>query len=275
MNKHFIYTGSRSGSNYLVNLLNAHPQITNYGEVLGEWTLLYKLHSKIGLGGKSTIDYLNYIYTNPLFFYAAQIYSATAHLQNRKPINLKQWKQVNTVGIKDFHMNLMGKKSDRWSFFKNDDEMLIINLYRENLLKKYVSLEMMSSTKIISSQDINPNDEKTEEKSKLSKLYVNLHEVLPTLERGYAMLQERMDRLKQLPQRRVFHVRYEDLFASASSQTYYRDAIFQFLGVDPINVESNHRKLLSKKLSDTIKNYEEIYDTLKKTKFAMYLNSND
>ncbi len=275
MNKHFIYTGSRSGSNYLVNLLNSHPQITNYGEVLGEWTLLRKLHTKIKLGGQSIFDYLNYIYTNPVFFYIAQIYSAIARLRSGKSINFKHRRQVKTVGVKDFHMNLSGDKKSLWSFFKNDEEMLIIHLYRENILKKFISLEMMSSTKVVSSHQIESNPKDSEPKNQLPKLYVDPQMVLQRLEKSHTMLQERMEALNQLPQRRVFHLRYEDLFSSGSSQHNYRDAIFQFLGVEPINVESSHRKLLSKDLADVIENYDQVYDTLSKTKFAKYLNSKD
>lgn len=272
MNKHFIYTGSRSGSNYLVNLLNSHPKITNYGEALGDWTLLYKLHSKFGLGGKTTLDYLNYIYTSPVFFYIAQAYSAIARLRENKPINFKSIKQVKTIGIKDFHMNLMGDRSPLWSFFKNDDEMLIIHLYRENLLKKFISLEMMSSTKVVSRKDLSQNGEQNK---KIQKIAVNPVEVLPRLEKSYAMLQERMNRLGELPQNRVLHVRYEDLFSSADSQGKHRDKIFQFLGVELINVESDHRKILSNNLSDIIENYDEVYETLINTPFAQYLNSQD
>lgn len=149
MNKHFIYTGSRSGSNYLVNLLNAHPQITNYGEVMGEWTVPYKLHSRIGLGGKSMLDYLNFIYTNPLFFYAAQFYAVNERVWKGKPLNFKHWNQIKTLGIKDFHMHFCNEKKYLWSFFKDHDEILIINLYRKNLLNKFISLKMLSVTHVV------------------------------------------------------------------------------------------------------------------------------
>ena len=42
MNKHFIFTSGRSGSNYLSNTLNISKKCVNYGEVLGEWTVPYK-----------------------------------------------------------------------------------------------------------------------------------------------------------------------------------------------------------------------------------------
>ncbi|MEM7581601.1 MAG: hypothetical protein AAF316_17540, partial [Cyanobacteria bacterium P01_A01_bin.80] len=76
MNKHLILTNGRSGSNYLVTLFNSHPQITNYGEVLGDWTLPYKLNKKIKFGlplFDNYHNYLNYIYNSKLFFYSSQI----------------------------------------------------------------------------------------------------------------------------------------------------------------------------------------------------------
>jgi hypothetical protein len=48
MQSHIILTNGRSGSNFVVNIINQHPQILNYGEVLGEWTILRKLH-KVGI----------------------------------------------------------------------------------------------------------------------------------------------------------------------------------------------------------------------------------
>ncbi len=42
MNRHIILTSGRSGSNYLANTLNQHPQIVNYGEVLATTLIPYK-----------------------------------------------------------------------------------------------------------------------------------------------------------------------------------------------------------------------------------------
>ncbi len=68
MNRHIIFTNGRSGSNYIANIINQHPNAVNYGEVLGDWTLPYKIHQKIGMGGKSDIEYLEYIYKDKVFF---------------------------------------------------------------------------------------------------------------------------------------------------------------------------------------------------------------
>jgi hypothetical protein len=84
MNKHIIFTHGRSGSNYLRDLLNTHPHVTNYGEVLGDWTLPQKLH-KIGWGGQSNIEFLERVYSSQSFFYLAQLYSTYEHVRKRKP----------------------------------------------------------------------------------------------------------------------------------------------------------------------------------------------
>lgn len=110
MQKHIIFTNGRSGSNYLANTLNLHPNITNYGEVLGDWTIPYQLHKKLGLGGRTVTEYLNHIYTSKSFFYSAQTYSAISHLKKKKAPNFKFWHQIQTLGIKDFSINFKMRK---------------------------------------------------------------------------------------------------------------------------------------------------------------------
>ncbi|MGB3512435.1 MAG: hypothetical protein WBA93_24990 [Microcoleaceae cyanobacterium] len=136
MQKHIILTNGRSGSNYLSNLLNTHPQIVNYGEVLGKWTLPYKLHTRLGLGGRSATDYLDYILTSPSFFYMGQLYSILSHFKKGKKINFKLWSQVKTIGIKDFSINFV--KRNIKDYLRDHQDILVINLYRENQLKRIV-----------------------------------------------------------------------------------------------------------------------------------------
>lgn len=147
MKKHIILTNGRCGSNYLVNLLNTHPQIVNYGEVLGEWTLTYKLNNTLGLGGKSPTDYLDYILTSPYFFYMAQLYLIFSRLQKGKKINFKLWSQIKSIGIKDFSINF-AKRNIKY-YLRDHEDILVINLYRENQLKRLVSLTMMEATGLI------------------------------------------------------------------------------------------------------------------------------
>ncbi|MEL4894915.1 hypothetical protein [Crocosphaera sp. Alani8] len=54
----------RSGSNYVAGVINQHPQLVNYGEVLGEWTLPYRLYEKLANHKVPVDSYLDYIYSN-------------------------------------------------------------------------------------------------------------------------------------------------------------------------------------------------------------------
>ncbi|MGF1491251.1 MAG: hypothetical protein ACFBSC_02120 [Microcoleaceae cyanobacterium] len=267
MEKHIILSLGRSGSNYLVTLLNAHPQVTNYGEVLGEWMLPYQLHHRFGLGGKSISSYLEYIYDSQLFFYLGQVYSAFSHTRKREKINFKLRSQVKTVGVKDFSINF--RRRDAWSFLKDHEDILVINLYRENLLKRYISLEKMSQSGVVAIRD----NEVKEAQSQSKRIHLSPGKTLAKLEFFETALAEHMGLVGDLAPDRVLNVRYEDLFENPDAQSFYRDQIFSFLHVDPMPIKSGHRKITSDELSNVIENYEEVHSALSQTRFAQYLNS--
>jgi hypothetical protein len=261
MQRHLILTNGRSGSNYLVNVLNSHPQLTNYGEVLGNWILPYKLHKNFKLGGDSPVDYLHYIYSSKTFFYFAQIYSALSRLKKGKHPRFKEWSQVQSIGIKDFTINI--KKRQLQPFFQNQDDLLVINLYRENTLKRVLSRFLMKQTGTVKLDN--------HAKQTRSKLAIPLDVVIRDLEIFEQETQEQFELVSLLPSENVLHVRYEDLFESEQSQNDYRDQIFEFLNVKPLTVQSSHRKILSDDLSSIISNYQELCEALERTRFSKYL----
>ena len=73
MRRHLILTHGRSGSNFLTNSLNLHPQVVNYGEVLGDWTLPCKLRKLNLLNSESYEQYLDQLYTSSPLYYCAQL----------------------------------------------------------------------------------------------------------------------------------------------------------------------------------------------------------
>lgn len=265
MKKHIILSLGRSGSNYLANLLNNHPQITNYGEVLGEWTMPYKLHTKLGFGGKSAETYLDNIYNSQLFFYAGHTYSAISHLRKGKKVNFKHWQHMETVGVKDFSMNF--KRRGIFSYLKDRSEILVINLYRENLLKRFISLEKMKDSGVI--KVANSDRNKTNNPSQ--KITLDIPYTLNQLEIFEQELSDHKQMIEDLPQSQVLNIRYEELFADAESKYRCEKEVFNFLGVQPMPAKSDHRKILSDNLADIIENYDELKNTLENTRFAQYL----
>lgn len=265
--RHFIYAGSRSGSNYLVNLLNQHPQVVNYNEVLGEWTIPCKIHRFFHRNQPPSADYLEYIYSSQTAFYAAQAYSFFERFRKKQPYRLKRFDQIKSLGIKDFHYHVRGDDNALWSFFLKDENMKIINLYRENLLKKNLSLQFLSTTAIVANTD---NNAQISQK-KATSIYLDPEETLNSLTLAKQFLDEKMTRLQQLDPGRVLHISYEQLFESQASQERYKDQLFEFLEVEKLDVKSKHRKLSSDDLPSLIENYEEIQSLLRGTEFEQYL----
>jgi LPS sulfotransferase NodH len=267
LKKHFIYTEARSGSNFLVDLFNQHPQLVNYGEVLGDWTKPHQIYRTIT---KKLPDkaYLNFIFSSKIFYYLSQFYYAYQNYRQKKLIQFKWHHQVVSVGVKDFHHTLL--KYHLLDFFSDHPELYIIYLYRENLLKQHLSLELMRKTQIVSSE--RTQDGKVVTQTKKAKIQVDLAEVLAVLDNAEKEVKQREDILSRVPGDRLLSIAYEDLFASPEAQADFRQRAFDFLGVEAIAVTSRQRKLSSDDLRDLVENYDELYQGLINTPYAKYLN---
>ncbi len=266
MKKHFILTLARSGSNYLVNLLNRHPNICNYSEVLGEWTLPYKLHQRIGLGGNSPSAYLDYIFRSRFFFFTAQTYSAKSHIRKGLSVNFKKWNTVETVGVKDFSSNLPRRGIENYLHERNDIQ--VISLYRRNSLKRYISHKKMEGggTIYVEGNNKEPNTQN------LNRIKLDLDALLPELRIFETQLQEHLQLVKSLPSSRTISFCYEDIFSENSKMDLVKDEILDFLGVPAINVESGHKKILSDDIKEIVENYQEVCSFLKGTEFEKYID---
>lgn len=265
MQHHIILTNGRSGSNYFANLLNLHPQVTNYGEVLGEWTLTYKLYNNLPLVKKNDYrSYLDYIYNSKSFFYLGQLYSAYAKISRKTKPNLKYYNQVKHVGIKDFSINF--KKRNILKYLQERD-IAVINLYRENVLKRFISLESMKKTQVVAVRN------KSEQKKSTEKVYIPVAEMMPQLDLFHQEKEEQFAMIAGLPENKVVNIAYEDYFSSSENQAEYNKRIFELLGVDQLSLQSSFRKILPNKLVDLVENYQEVVEALENTKYEKYLNN--
>lgn len=261
MQYHLILTNGRSGSNYLRSLLNQHPQIVNYGEVLGDWTIPYKLHKKLGLGGDSAESYLDYIYSSKVFFYLAQIYSAYSKITKKEKINFKNINQVATLGIKDFSINFFRRNLEY--YLKEREDILVINLFRRNSLKRLISLQSMNLSGVV---EVRGNNAKVKR-----KVYLPTDNLLPQVELFEAEKKQQFHILSKIEQKRILNIAYEDYFSSVQSQEQYNYEIFKFLQVPEMKVKSNHSRILPDKVSEKLENYEEVAQTLNGTEYEFYL----
>lgn len=257
--RHFVLTDGRSGSNYLINTLNKHPQIVNYGEVLGDWTLPYKLYRTMKWTGIKSREYIDLLYGSTSLYYLGQIASAISHIRNREKINFKLKSNIRNIGIKDFSFLL--EKRGLLNYLSNASDIYVIHLYRNNILKRYISLVRMQKTGIV----------KTKSKVSPVKLYIDINDMLKKIaiferekELGFMIADK-------IPKNRLMTISYEDYFNSAESISLINSRIFKFLSVQPIDIKSSQKKIGNDNLKMYIANYNEIKHTLNGTKYEKYL----
>ncbi len=258
--KHIIFTNGRSGSNFIANTLNLHSDIVNVGEVLGEWTLPYKMYKKTSWLHFSIENYIELIYNNFFIYYTAQIISMISHIRKKKPINFKFRSKVKSVGVKDFSFLIKSRHLENW--LVHSDDIKIIYLYRENILKRYLSLAMMKHTGIIKSDS-------GEEKLSIK---INIEEMLLELSLYDDQLKYEKEVINRINPARVLKLRYEDYFLDAESIDQETQKIFQFLNVNEMPVRSRQKKINSDNLEELLENYSEVKDALTGTNYYKLLS---
>ncbi len=261
MDKHFILTNGRSGSNFLANTINLHPQAVNYGEFLGDWTVPYKVYRRLRWTGMTWAGFLDWMYESSLAHYGSQGVSALSHVRKRKPINFKWKGAVRTVGVKDFAMHVGSAGID--AHLIDSKDIKVIYLSRKNIVKRYVSWKRMEETKIVSLQDGNTVSQ---------ALSIDTNTVLDDLRAMKSEEDGGLALMEKLPQHRAMHIEYEDYFGDPDMTRATNEKVFRFLGVDPIAVASRHRKISSDDLRDSIANYDDLCRTLAGTAFERFLD---
>ena len=259
--KHFILTSGRSGSNYLVNILNKHPNIVNYGEVLGKWTTPYKLYKILSLTGVDWCTFVDYLYNSITMHYAAQFISIYNRVKKRNPVDFKNVNKVFSTGMKDFAFLI--EKRDLIEYLSKNNDIKVIHLHRRNLLKRYLSLVRMEITGIVKSVK-NINKE---------KMYVDINDMLEKIEIFSEESDLEFKIAKNIPDNRKLTVYYEDFFLNSVSIRNNVNRIFNFLEVNPILVESEQKKVSSDNLANNISNFNEVVFALKGTKYEKFLSS--
>jgi hypothetical protein len=262
MNRHIILTSGRSGSNYLANTLNQHPQIVNYGEVLASMLITYKLYEKSKkYKNWSVIDYLDYVYNSKTFFYMAQFFSAYSHLKKKKPINFKRLGKIKNLGTKDFFLNY--DKKNCVNFLIKNEDIAVIYLSRGNRLRRYLSAVFLKKTHIASS-------EKT---LKVQKVKIVPAEMMTTLKVLDKEIENEKKIVSQLEKNnRLLSIKYEDYFADGEAIFTHNQRVFEFLGVTPLPLKSQHKKILPQRMYDLVENYDEFCACLTDTKYRKYLD---
>jgi LPS sulfotransferase NodH len=259
--RHFILTGGRSGSNHLSNSLNKHPAIVNYGEVLGEWTLPYKLQRLLNPAGVTWARFLDALYRRPLPFYMGQAVSALSHLRNGEAVNFKRRRQIRSVGLKDFAFLI--HKRGLTSYLADREDIRVIHLQRKNLLDRYLSLVRMDRTGIVKIAG---------EKPPTGKIVVDLDDMMSVLEQLKLEERQESELVGAINPARLYTVLYEDYFSSNERTQEIIAEILDFLEVPPMPLVSGQKKISPRRLEDAIENYAEVCEALRGGVFEEFLD---
>jgi Sulfotransferase family len=259
MEKHLIFTNGRSGSNYLSNTLNLSPECLNYGEILGEWTIPYKLLGKHFSKDGNTKKYLDIIYKNRCYFELAQLYSIYSHLKGKRLINYKKHKQIKTIGIKDFLVTM--ERQNCFDYFQQNNDIKIIYLHRDNILQRYISGVFMGLNRTaVSYKAMN-----------VGTIVLDTDEVLKKLNIFEQETQRGKNFIGSLSDHQVLDIEYQDYFENPNATRRWNAAIFEFLSIKPATEMSEQKKIVVRPLKDSIKNYDELLDAIRGTPYEKYL----
>ena len=256
-----ILTNGRSGSNNLVDLLNRHPQILNYGEVLGPWTTAWRRRGFFGHSaetGAAVSRYLDGFFDNPAVFYAAQAAAIPSRLSGGRALNLKRRGKVAALGLKDFQ--LMFERRGVADYAVRRDDLKVIGLVRANPVRRFLSSAMLGETGQVA---LAPGA--AAQTAKLNLSPDKFLEGVMAVDGENRRLDAALD---AAPRERVIRIEYADYFGDADRMAEINDNLFSFLGVEPIDARSGHRKLNARSLKASIENYDEIREALGASPFA-------
>jgi len=263
MQRHVLINHGRSGSNYFVNLINSHPSAVNYGEVLGEWTLSSRLIRDRLFKDKDRAEYLDWVTQSRSYFFAAHVYSFFARLRSGQRPHFTGLSADTTVGIKEFYVNF--ERFGLLDYLHKNNDIKVIYLIRKNLLQRYLSLKHMEQTGINKVR-------RAQSSAALESLSLDIPEMLS----GLAILKSETERLEklvaELPEERVFRIDYEEYFSCQEEERIRTQQDLQiFLGIKPVRLVSEHKKILGGKSKETIKNFDDVRAALLDTEFARYV----
>lgn len=260
MRRHFILTHGRSGSNFVVNTLNLHPELVNYGEVLGDWTIPFKILSRMNNRDNNWEASLDYVYNNRFLFYGAQGYSALSHIRGGKPLNIKLRKRIKSIGVKDLVFLVLKRGLKNYLF--NRPDIKVIYLSRRNGLNRYVSLLNMNKTGVVAQEEAS---------EKFVRHVIDVEDLLNKLsvfDKENAAGEEIIERL---PKDSVLSINYDDYFADEKSINRHNQMIFEHLGVRSIDVVSKHKKIIQRPMEEVIENYDSVVSALRDAGYSDFL----
>ncbi len=242
-----ILSRSRSGSNYLVDLLNCHQGITCFNELFSRSGVTYW-----GLPGYGSRSYKSSRFrhvkeSDPVNFLLTYIY-------NQHPVS------VSAVGFKLFYNQAKnGDSRSLWDYLSKLYDLKIIHLQRRNLLN------IVASKKIA---ETNNEWIKRGRHSYNKKMRITLShdECVAQFVKTRSWEIESAELFKS---QRIMDIYYEDLVSDLEN---VMGNVQDFLGVERQHLSATTRKQSTMPISDVIDNFQELKVSFKATEWESLFN---
>ncbi|SLN68135.1 hypothetical protein PEL8287_03782 [Roseovarius litorisediminis] len=260
MNRHIVLTLGRSGSNTLCDMLNQHPEVLNFGEVLGEWNQIRKVQRRLRLYRKSDTAYLDRVLLDPKFARFANMYRSTDKRRKNQPEAVKVFRNIETYGVKDFALNF--ERYGLRQYLKDRPQIKVIGLIRANVADRLVSTLMLGNTGVVAVRDDTADTD--------IQLHVEPPEflrLLKAIDRENTLLS---NMLNEIEADRLMVISYDDLFRDNDTRQKIMDDCFRFLDVHPIETRTRMKKILKKPISELIENYGDCIESIRGSQFEVY-----
>jgi LPS sulfotransferase NodH len=242
--KFCMFTTQRSGSTWLMDLLNSHPKIKVYDELFLNMTVTSK-----------------WVDPNQLCFYEYQKITP-----GKRP--LKTIKYLNDIYTYEGKYDAIGFKLMYDQLYRKPEVLVnlifegykFIHLVRENSLDVMISYAIARRNKLFC----------TEKEFEPDKVYLEPRGLLKELKKQDFKVNLARFLLSVLPNSSI-HLTYDDLRENRDETL---SAVLKFLGLrdSEQNIfNSNLKKINTRKHWEVIANYEEVKQALEGTKFYQYL----
>lgn len=228
-----ILAQGRSGSTVLVDLMNSHPDIVSWGEILDRNVVVNVRNPRKWAEGLCTLS------RRPACGFKVKIYQIERH-QGKDPRAL----------LTEFHEN-------GWK---------LIYLKRTNLLRHAISDIRSEKTGLF--HVVDREGEVASVKGPRGKIRIEWSELLEAIDFRQRCLEGEETALKGLPH---LVVEYESGLLNPDAQPVTMNRVFSYLGLPEYEAGTSFQKVGAKNLGKDIENFEELENHLKQTEFGRFL----
>ena len=261
MKRHVVLTSGRSGSNHLVAAINQHPELCNFGEVLGPWTLPTRLWSPMRCFGASQARLIETVYSSRGVYYAAQSLSYLSRKLSGEGTHFRGRGGLTSLGVKELFIHL--EDAEVLSWFEACEDLSIVHLRREDLLARALSVHRLNMngravTRVADGQQ--------------GTLFVDPDSLLQTLDVLEAEGGAEDEILQRLSHHRRLSLVYERDLRSEEATQETLARIHEFLEVQARDIEdTGHRRAVAGRPIEAVENRAELEKALSNSRHAELL----